>query len=36
MNSGIIEELSINISSHLDPPETKGMHQHKRRESNNG
>ena len=36
MNSGIIEELSIKISSHLDLPEPKGMHPHERRESNNG
>ena len=26
MDSGVIEELSIEISSHLEPPEPKGMH----------
>ena len=36
MDSGVIKELSIKISSHLDPPEPKGMHPHERRESNNG
>ena len=33
MNYGIIEELSIKISSHLDPPEPKGVHLHERSES---
>ena len=26
MDSGVIKELSIKISSHLNPPEPKGVH----------
>ena len=36
MDSGVIKELSMKISSHLNPLEPKGMHPFKKQENENG